>query len=308
MLEPYKVSLKKIMEKLSLGFFFSPISPDKVKIISKNVSRLSFELDGFLDYFDKNKLLIFGKIEQKYLLTFSSEERFEAIDRVFAFGPPALIFARNLYPSKEVLKSAKKNGVHLISSSDEASVLLASLVSFLNFELANLVLRHGVFVEVYGEGILIFGKSGIGKSEVAVELVQRGHRLVADDLVEIKRVSKSLLVGCAPKNIRHFMEIRGIGIINVRELFGTGSVREKEEINLVLYLDSWDDWEKDKSYDRMGVESQYTKILDVIVPTLRIPVRPGRSLAVIVEIAAMNLRQKKVGGSVGGIFLGASKI
>ncbi len=206
--------------------------------------------------------------------------------------PPAIIICRSLKPYPEMMEAAKRHGVALLGTADTTSSLVAALVSYMNVELAPRVTRHGVLVEVYGEGILLVGDSGVGKSETAIELIKRGHRLIADDAVEIRRVSKKSLVGTAPENIRHFIELRGIGIINARRIFGMGAVKLTEKIDMVINLEIWD---KTKVYDRMGMENEYTEILGLRVPVLTIPVKPGRNLAVIIEVAAMNNRQKKMG-------------
>ena len=214
------------------------------------------------------------------------------IDSIFSFGPPAVIICRDIEPSNAILESAKLHKVSIFSTPQSTSDLTASLVQYLNKELAPRITRHGVLVEVYGEGCLLTGDSGVGKSETAIELIKRGHRLVADDAVEIRRTSQTTLYGQSPENIRHFIELRGIGIINARKLFGMGAIKQQEKIDMVINLEQWD---SSKVYDRMGLDNEYMKILGVEVPTLTIPVKPGRNLAVIIEVAAMNNRQKKMG-------------
>ena len=214
------------------------------------------------------------------------------IDSIFSFGPPAVIICRDIEPSAAILESAKLHKVSIFSTDDNTSDLTARLVHYLNNALAPRITRHGVLVEVYGEGCLLIGDSGVGKSETAMELIKRGHRLVADDAVEIRRTSATTLIGQSPANIRHFIELRGIGIINARKLFGMGAVKMQEKIDMVINLELWD---SAKVYDRMGLDNEYMDILGVEVPTLTIPVKPGRNLAVIIEVAAMNNRQKKMG-------------
>lgn len=213
------------------------------------------------------------------------------IDSIFSFGPPAVIICRDIEPSNAILESAKLHKVSILSTPQSTSDLTASLVQYLNKELAPRITRHGVLVEVYGEGCLLTGDSGVGKSETAIELIKRGHRLVADDAVEIRRTAQTTLYGQSPENIRHFIELRGIGIINARKLFGMGAIKLQEKIDMVINLEQWD---SAKVYDRMGLDNEYMKILGVEVPTLTIPVKPGRNLAVIIEVAAMNNRQKKM--------------
>lgn len=214
------------------------------------------------------------------------------IENLFKLKPPAIIIARNLPEKDEILSTAKLYDIPVLRSPDSTSSLSASLVSFLSVELAPRITRHGVLVEVYGEGCLLIGDSGVGKSETAIELIKRGHRLIADDAVEIRRVSKTSLVGSSPDNIRHFIEVRGVGIINARRIFGMGAVKLTEKINMVINMELWD---STKVYDRMGLENEYMEILGIDVPVLTIPVKPGRNLAIIIEVAAMNNRQKKMG-------------
>ena len=227
-----------------------------------------------------------------FLEGFSSKERYDTIKNFFIKKPPAIIIARGIEPFKEMLELARLYEIPILRTTEPTSSIEADLVIYLSSELAPRVTRHGVFVEVYGEGIFLMGDSGVGKSEVAIELIKRGHRLIADDAVEIKRTTKNNLVGRAPENIRHFIEVRGIGIINARRIFGMGAVKLISNIDLVVNLEIWDD---SKAYDRMGIETEYIDILGIDVPFVTIPVKPGRNLAVIIEVAAMNARQKKMG-------------
>lgn len=292
MTSDFSVSLDKIIEELSLEPRFIPKSPEEILISSVDINRPGLELTGYFEFFDKERIIILGNTEFSYLRRFGSEQQRHVLDAIFSFGPPAVIVARSLEPTNEIMASAKEHNIPILSSSDTTSALSAALVSLLNTELAPRITRHGVLVEVYGEGCLIIGDSGVGKSETAIELIKRGHRLIADDAVEIRRVSNKTLVGTSPENIRHFIELRGIGIINARRLFGIGAVKLTESIDLVINLELWD---KTKVYDRMGIDNEYMEILGIDVPVVTIPVKPGRNLAIIIEVAAMNHRQKALG-------------
>lgn len=286
------VSLGKIIEEFSLEIIYTPKDPKDILVTVADYNRPGLELTGYLDYFDKNRLIIIGLKEYYYYERMTSEQRTESLEKFLALVPPAMIFCRGLLPFDEMKSVAAKYGVALLVSQEATSDLTAALVSSLNVHLAPTVTRHGVLVEVYGEGLLLMGDSGIGKSETAIELIKRGHRLIADDAVEIKRVSSKTLVGSAPENIRHFIELRGIGIINARRIYGMGAVKMTERIDMVIKLELWDNT---KIYDRMGMDTEFIEILGNKVPTITIPVKPGRNLAVIIEAAAMNNRQKKMG-------------
>ncbi len=288
----FSVSLAKIIKELSLDVVYMPKQPEEIRISSKDLTRPGLELTGFLDFFDNARIILFGNTENSYLNRFSSEQRFHVIDRVFALGPPAIIVTRNIIPYGELMSAAEKYKIPLLRTPEPTSAVSAALVNLLNVELAPRVTRHGVLVEVYGEGLLLVGDSGVGKSETAIELIKRGHRLIADDAVEIRKISNTSLIGSAPENIRHFIELRGIGIINARRIFGMGSVKLSEKIDMVINLELWDN---SKVYDRMGMNSEMTEILGNQVPVVTIPVKPGRNLAVIIEVAAMNNRQRKMG-------------
>ena len=288
----YTVSLGKIIDEFSLEIFYMPKDPNELNVTVADYNRPGLELTGHLDFFDKNRILIIGKKEHHYLELLPPEGRTKSLESFLSFGPPAMVFCRGLQPFPEVKTVAAQYGVAILVTSDATSEFTASLVSFLNVQLAPRVTRHGVLVEVYGEGVLLMGDSGIGKSETAVELIKRGHRLIADDAVEIRRVSNQTLVGSSPANIRHFIELRGIGIVNARRIYGMGAVKNTEKIDLVINLEIWDNA---KVYDRMGMDTEYMEILGNKVPTITIPVKPGRNLAVIIEAAAMNNRQKKMG-------------
>ena len=288
----YTVPLSKVIKELALNEISMPVSPDEILVSSMDVNRPGLELNGFYDYYDTSRIVIFGNAETAYLNSISAERRKIVLNDIFSQKPPAAIIARDLKPLPELVEATRCNGVPLLSTADTTSSLVAALVSFMNVELAPRITRHGVLVEVYGEGILLVGDSGVGKSETAIELIKRGHRLIADDAVVIRRVSAKSLVGEAPDNIKHFIELRGIGIINARRIFGMGAVKLTEKIDMVINLEIWDN---QKVYDRMGIDSEYTEILGIRVPVLTIPVKPGRNLAIIIEVAAMNNRQKKMG-------------
>ena len=288
----FSVSLAKIIKDFSLESVYVGTDPESIMITSPEINRPGLQLAGFYDFFDDKRIQIIGKSEDSFISELTSEERNSIKEALFSRKPPAVIITRNLPISKRMIALAERYDVPLLRTSDGTSTFMASLISYLNVQLAPRVTRHGVLVEVYGEGILILGESGVGKSETAIELVKRGHRLIADDAVEIRKVSSKSLVGAAPDNIRHFIELRGIGIINVSRIFGVGVVKLTEKIDLIINLENWD---VDKSYDRMGLQNDKTEILGVSVPLLTIPIKPGRNLAVIIEVAAMNNRQNKLG-------------
>lgn len=289
-MQKFTVELNKIINEFKLEDVYTP--ERNILVETADVNRPGLQIAGFFDYFDPKRLQIFGMVECTYLSGMSSEERYKSIDALFSCKIPALIFTRNsdIYP--EILELAKKYGINILRTAMATSDFMSALIAFLNVELAPRITRHGVLVEVYGEGVLILGESGVGKSETAVELMKRGHRLVADDAVEIKKVSSKSLVGTSPEIIRHFIEIRGIGIVDVKKIFGMGAVKDTEKIDLVIHLEVW---QKGKQYDRLGLVDEYTNILGIDIPSLTIPVRPGRNLAVIFEIAAMNNRQRRMG-------------
>jgi HPr kinase/phosphorylase len=288
----FTVPLSKVIDELALEIIDMPGDLEKMVVSSTDVNRPGLELNRFYDFYDESRIIIFGNAETAFLKSISAQERLKVLSEIFSKKPPAAIIARGLTPMPELLEATKANGVPVLRTPDTTSSLVAALVSLMNVELAPRITRHGVLVEVYGEGVLLVGDSGVGKSETAIELIKRGHRLIADDAVEIRRVSAKSLVGQAPANIRHFIELRGIGIINARRIFGMGAVKLTEKIDLVINLEIWDN---KKVYDRMGIDSEFTEILGIKVPVLTIPVKPGRNLAVIIEVAAMNNRQKKMG-------------
>lgn len=288
----YTVPLTKLVEDFQLIALHKAEDFDRIHITVDDVSRPGLQLAGFFDHFEPMRLQVLGNVETSYLQKLSSEQRAIIFDHLFSYKIPALVISRNLEPLPECLEMARKHDITVLRSQDATSSIVSSLISSLKAYLAPRITRHGVLVEIYGEGILIFGDSGIGKSEAAVELVKRGHRLVADDAVEIKRISPTQLVGGAPDVLRHYIELRGIGVINVAKLFGMGAVKDSSNIDLIINIVPWQDGE---IYDRLGLESQYADILGVKIPSITVPVTPGRNLAVIFEVAAMNNRQKRMG-------------
>lgn len=292
MSEVYTVPLKYIIDEFKLEVINAPENLDEVLISDNDLNRPGLQLKGFYEYFNSERIQVCGNMEFAFLGSISSEERSETVSRLFETKIPALVVARGHEVFPEVIEAAKKYDIPLLRTEESTTSFIAALIGFLNLHLAPRITRHGVLIEVYGEGVLIVGESGVGKSETAIELVKRGHRLVADDAVEIRKVSNKSLVGSSPDNIRHFLELRGVGIINTRRLFGMGAVKVTEKIDLVVELEVWD---PTKVYDRMGVDNEYTTIFGIKIPSLTIPIKPGRNLAIILEVAAMNNRQKKMG-------------
>ncbi len=288
----FSVTLEKIKNEFSLEEIHSPFNCADKLIISNDINRPGLNFVGDYEFYDDRRIQILGNAEHGYLRKLSKEKRCEVLEEYMSHNPPLVVITRNNEIFPELLESAKKHNVFLMRTELSTSRFLAGIVSFLHVELAPRITCHGVLVEVYGEGILLLGESGVGKSEAAIELVKRGHRLIADDAVEVRRVSAKTLVGASPENIRHFVELRGIGIINVRQIFGIGAVKVTEKVDMVINLEQWDN---KKVYDRMGLENEKTDILGVKVNSLTLPVRPGRNLAVIIEVAAMSNRQKKMG-------------
>ena len=288
----FTVKLSKLIEDFKLEKLFTTPESEQKEIKTPDVNRPSLQLTGFYDYFDSERLQILGMVEYTYLSKISSEERMHHLEMLFSRNIPALIVTRGQELFEGMTELAQRYSVPILRTQYSTSRFMSAVIAWLNKELAPRITRHGVLVEVYGEGILILGESGVGKSEAAIELVKRGHRLVADDAVEIKKVSDISLVGSSPEIIRHFIELRGIGIIDVKEIFGIGAVKNTEKIDMIINLETWVDG---KHYDRLGLEDEYTEILGIKIPSLLIPVKPGRNLAVIVEIAAMNNRQKRNG-------------
>lgn len=288
----FSVSLGKIAKQLRLETAYSPTDLENIPIYTMDVNRPGLLITGYDEYFDPTRLQICGKAEMNYLERLPEQERRSHVHTLFASRPPAVVITRNLEVLPEMLEFAQQYEVPILQTGENTSAMMSNLISILSVEVAPRITRHGVFVEVYGEGILILGDSGVGKSETAVELVKRGHRLIADDAVELRRVSNRSIVGTSPENIRHFIELRGVGIVNVARVFGVGAVKVSEKVDLVVELEPWD---KTKAYNRTGLEADSIDILGVDIPHTVIPVMPGRNLAVILEAAAINNRQKKMG-------------
>ncbi len=288
-----KVLLERVISEFKLETVYAPENMKETWIDCADVHRpgIQFAAD-YYDYFDQNRIQVLGKAEMFYLMQKTSEERMEVLSALFKRKIPAVIVTRKAEVFAELMEVAKTYRVPILRTEDSTSQFIASYISNMNVILAPFITRHGVLMEIYGEGVLILGESGVGKSETAVELVKRGHRLVADDAVEIKRVSSKTLVGSSPEIIRHFIELRGIGIIDVKKIFGMGAVKDTENINLVVNFELW---QEGKNYERLGIDKKFTNILGIDVPSVTIPVRPGRNLAVIIEIAAMNYRQQQMG-------------
>ena len=288
----YTWPLKKIVEEMKLQPLNLSSDYETAVITTSDVNRPAMQLTGFYDYFDARRMQIIGRVETTYLETLSLEAREEAFDKFMEYPIAGLVICHECAPFEECIEAAKKYDRNVFITEQDTSEFMARLIALLHRHLAPRITRHGVLVEVYGEGVLITGESGMGKSETALELVKRGHRLIADDAVEIKIVDRDTLVGSAPELIRYYMELRGIGIINVRHIYGVGAVKPETSIDLVVHLEPWDD---KKAYDRLGLTDEMTDILGVTLPQITIPVMPGRNLAVIMELAAMNNRQKKMG-------------
>ena len=288
----YTIPLFQIEKEFALERITVPDNYESVLIRTTDVWRPGLTLTGFYDIFDRERISVIGNAEHAYLCGLDDRDRQQKISAFVEHLPVAIVFSRDLPVFPELREKAEELGIPVLKTKEKTSSFLAALISSLNTHLAPRITRHGVLVEVYGEGLLILGDSGIGKSETAIELVKRGHRLIADDAVEIKRVSPKTLVGSAPEIIKHYVELRGIGIVDIRRIFGMGAVKETEKIDLVINLEHWI---KDKMYDRLGLDDEKVNILGNDIPAITIPVMPGRNLAIILEIAAMNHRQKKMG-------------
>ena len=292
MINMYSVLLTELVKEFSLEVAFQATDYEKIRLTVEDVARPGLQLAGYFDHFEPMRLQVLGNAEVSYVNKLTPQERFRVYDKMFSYKFPALLFARTFRPDAECLMAARKHNVTVLCSHEATSTVVSGIIAYLRDALAPRITRHGVLVEVYGEGILLIGDSGIGKSEAALELLKRGHRLIADDAVEIKKVSAGTLIGTAPELIRNYIELRGIGIINVAKLFGMGAVRDQNEINLVVNIVPWNTQE---AYDRLGLEDHYMEILGVKIPVNTIPITPGRNLAMILEVAAMNNRQKKMG-------------
>ncbi len=292
MANKYSVSLQKVIKDNGYETLYTPKSPSDIYISSKDINRPGLILAGYENYFDPDRFQVFGLNEMDYIASLSEDMKTQRLDKFFSLHPAAVLIARNLEPTKEFMALAEEYDVPVLRTKEPTSSCMSTLISYLGVELAERITRHGVLVEVLGEGVLIVGDSGIGKSETAVELIKRGHRLIADDAVEIRKVSNKSVVGQAPDNIRHYIEVRGVGIINARQIFGLGSVKMTEKIDMVIRMEPWD---STKVYDRMGLEENYINIMGINVPATVVPVTPGRNLSVIIETAAISNRQKKMG-------------
>ena len=291
-LKEFGVSLGDLIHEFNFEVVYGPEGFEKIEITKDDVNRPGLQLAGFFDYFDPNRIQVMGKVESSYVEQMESEERRACFDRLFETRIPVLLITRNIELFPECVAAAQQYGVPILRTNDFTSTTINALVASLRVQLAPRVTLHGVLIEIYGEGVLLLGDSGVGKSETAIELVKRGHRLVADDAVELRKVSNRQIMGTAPENIRHFIELRGIGIVNVARVFGVGAVKVSESLDLVVQLEAWD---PTKNYQRTGLESEYYDILGVKIPSTIIPVSPGRNLAVVLETAAINNRQKKMG-------------
>ncbi len=288
----YTVALQKLVDKMSLENC-TPNLDIKDRVINQSeVNRPALQLSGFFEHFESNRIQIIGNVEKAYMHQLEPEKKREIVNQIMECEIPCLVYCRGIEPDEDVLELANKHQIPVFRSYKSTSSFMAEVIRWLNVELAPRITIHGVLVDVYGEGVLIMGESGIGKSEAALELIKRGHRLVTDDVVEIKKVSDDTLIGTAPDITRHFIELRGIGIIDVKTLFGVESVKNTQCIDLVVKLEEWN---KDEEYDRLGLEDKYTEFLGNKVACHSIPIRPGRNVAIIVESAAVNYRQKKMG-------------
>ena len=290
--EVYSVPLSKIIEEFNLETIYLPDIPEDIHISCTRVNRPGLQFVGFYDHYEAARLQIIGKVENLYVEQLDPEARKSILEDYFRSAPSGIIVTTSIEISDDCIELAEKYKVPLMRTATRTSEFMAALIAYLSVALGPRITRHGVLVEVYGEGILLLGDSGVGKSETAIELLKRGHRLIADDAVEIKRVSATTLVGRAPEIIRHYVELRGVGIVDVRRLFGMGAVKESEKIDLIINLEEWDE---NKMYDRLGLDEQTTNILGIEVPSITLPVSSGRNLSVVIEVAAMNNRQKRMG-------------
>ncbi len=292
MCQTHSVPLTDIVKEFDLQVAYAATDYESVRLTVEDVARPGIQLAGYFDHFEPMRLQVFGNVEVSYIEKLPIQEQAVIFDRLFSYKFPALLIARDLSVNPQCLAMAKKHNVSILRSHEATSTIISAIITYLKAALAPSITRHGVLVEVYGEGVLLIGESGMGKSETAIELLKRGHRLIADDAVEIRKVSGDSLMGTAPQMVRNYIELRGIGILNVAKLFGMGAVKTENEINLVVNIVPWN---TNEIYDRLGLDDQYMEILGVKVPVNTIPITPGRNLAVILEVAAMNNRQRKMG-------------
>ena len=292
MIMPEELKIDKIIEKMELKLLTPDIETGDKVVTVPDINRPALQLTGFFDHFDSERVQVIGHVEAAYMETLDEETRKDRYEQLMSYNIPCIVFCRSMMPDAQMIEAAREYQIPLLQTDKATSSFEAEIIRWMKVMLAPTISIHGVLVDVYGEGVLITGESGIGKSEAALELIKRGHRLVTDDVVQISKVSDETLIGTAPEITRHFIELRGIGIIDVKTLFGVESVKETQGIDMVIHLE---DWDKDKEYDRLGLEEEYTEILGNKVVCHNLPVRPGRNLAVIVESAAVNWRQKKMG-------------
>ena len=292
MINMYSVLLTELVKEFSLEVAFQATDYEKIRLTVEDVARPGLQLAGYFDHFEPMRLQVMGNAEASFMQKLSPDERAITYDRLLSYKFPALLVARNIPVDPLCVEMARKHNVTILRCKEATSTIVSAIIAYLKAALAPRITRHGVLVEIYGVGVLLIGESGLGKSEAAVELLKRGHRLIADDAVEIRKVSTGSLVGTAPKLIRNYVELRGIGIVNVAKMFGMSAVKDQNEIDLVVNIVPWNN---NEAYDRLGLNDQYMEILDVKVPLNTIPITPGRNLAVILEVAAMNNRQRKMG-------------
>ncbi len=286
------IHLTQLIEKMKLTILNPEVDVKEIRVTQPDINRPALQLTGYFEHFDATRLQVIGFVEYTYVESLSDKKKREVYSELMSYDIPAIVFCRELQPDPIFLQQAVEHRIPLLSTKKTTSAFLAETIRWLNVKLAPCISVHGVLVDVYGEGLLITGESGIGKSETALELVKRGHRMVTDDVVELRKVSDETLVGTAPDVTKHLIELRGIGIVDIKALFGASSVKDTQSIDLVIHLE---DWDKDKEYDRLGLEENYTEYLGNKVVCHNIPIRPGRNLALICETAAVNHRQKKMG-------------
>ena len=293
-MKQFSIPLKKLQEDIRLEVIYAPEPLEEISICSADVNRPGLLLTGYDQFFDRERIQILGNAEKGYLNTLSEDEYKKRVEHLFSKCPPVILYSHELDVGDFAIEMAKKYKVPILRSKETTSLLVNNLVSVLSVAVAPRITRHGVMVEVYGEGIFITGESGVGKSETAIELLKRGHRLIADDAVELRKVSERSIVGSSPENIRHFIELRGVGILNVARTFGTGAVKVSEKVDLAVHLEHWN---PEKNYQELGLEAETVDIMGVTIPLVVLPVQPGRNLAIVIEAAAINNRQKKMGYS-----------